>query len=96
MLQRWCHKADLTQVSHTHQHIYLLNTIGDQSWREPLIFPLVLVTRSPLSGVSHDNYQARWFERCEDRVSGEQVHIYKGGYWETKDRGGWDGCPDIF
>lgn len=39
MLQRWCHKADLTQVSHTHQHIYLLNTIGDQSWREPLIFP---------------------------------------------------------
>lgn len=49
-----------------------------------------------LSGVSHDNYQARWFEHCEDRVSGEQVHIYKGGYWETKDRGNWEGCPDIF
>ncbi|XP_056882266.1 oxysterol-binding protein 1-like isoform X2 [Takifugu flavidus] len=47
-------------------------------------------------GVSHDNYQARWFEHCEDRVSGEQVHIYKGGYWETKDRGNWEGCPDIF
>lgn len=49
-----------------------------------------------LSGVSHDNYQARWFEHCEDRVSGEQVHIYNGGYWETKDRGNWEGCPDIF
>uniref|UniRef100_H2TDX1 Oxysterol-binding protein n=1 Tax=Takifugu rubripes TaxID=31033 RepID=H2TDX1_TAKRU len=48
------------------------------------------------SSVSHDNYQARWFEHCEDRVSGEQVHIYKGGYWETKDRGNWEGCPDIF
>lgn len=52
--------------------------------------------RCLLSGVSHDNYQARWFEHCEDRVSGEQVHIYKGGYWETKDRGTWEGCPDIF
>uniref|UniRef100_H3CKL9 Oxysterol-binding protein n=1 Tax=Tetraodon nigroviridis TaxID=99883 RepID=H3CKL9_TETNG len=47
-------------------------------------------------GVSHDNYQARWFERCEDRVSGEQVHVYKGGYWEMKDRGSWEGCPNIF
>lgn len=63
----------------------------------PADFPPVdLVTRCLLSGVSHDNYQARWFEHCEDRVSGEQVHIYKGGYWETKDRGNWEGCPDIF
>lgn len=52
--------------------------------------------RCLVSGVSHDNYQARWFEHCEDRVSGEQVHIYKGGYWETKDRGNWEACPDIF
>uniref|UniRef100_A0A672H4V9 Oxysterol-binding protein n=1 Tax=Salarias fasciatus TaxID=181472 RepID=A0A672H4V9_SALFA len=44
----------------------------------------------------HDNYQALWFERCEDRITGEQVHIYKGGYWENKERGSWDGCPDIF
>uniref|UniRef100_A0A8C4E7S2 Oxysterol-binding protein n=1 Tax=Dicentrarchus labrax TaxID=13489 RepID=A0A8C4E7S2_DICLA len=44
----------------------------------------------------HENYQALWFERCEDRITGEQVHIYKGGYWEAKDRGSWEGCPDIF
>ncbi|TNM93857.1 hypothetical protein fugu_002033 [Takifugu bimaculatus] len=54
------------------------------------------LTDPSLKSVSHDNYQARWFEHCEDRVSGEQVHIYKGGYWETKDRGNWEGCPDIF
>uniref|UniRef100_A0A4W6E8V6 Oxysterol binding protein n=1 Tax=Lates calcarifer TaxID=8187 RepID=A0A4W6E8V6_LATCA len=47
-------------------------------------------------GAPHDNYQALWFERCEDRITGEPVHIYKGGYWEAKERGSWDGCPDIF
>lgn len=49
-----------------------------------------------LKSVPHENYQALWFERCEDRITGEQVHIYKGGYWEAKDRGSWEGCPDIF
>uniref|UniRef100_A0A3B5KWZ7 Oxysterol-binding protein n=1 Tax=Xiphophorus couchianus TaxID=32473 RepID=A0A3B5KWZ7_9TELE len=37
-----------------------------------------------------------WFESCEDQITGEQVHIYKGGYWETKELGSWEGCPDIF
>uniref|UniRef100_A0A3Q1G6P1 Oxysterol-binding protein n=1 Tax=Acanthochromis polyacanthus TaxID=80966 RepID=A0A3Q1G6P1_9TELE len=44
----------------------------------------------------HDNYQALWFDRCVDQITGEQVHIYKGGYWEEKERGSWEGCPDIF
>uniref|UniRef100_A0A8C3A8I9 Oxysterol-binding protein n=1 Tax=Cyclopterus lumpus TaxID=8103 RepID=A0A8C3A8I9_CYCLU len=44
----------------------------------------------------HDSYQALWFERCEDQITGEQIHIYKGGYWEAKDCGSWEGCPDIF
>ncbi|KAM8880868.1 oxysterol-binding protein 1-like isoform 2-T4 [Synchiropus picturatus] len=47
-------------------------------------------------GTAHDNYRALWFERCEDQITGEQVHIYKGGYWESKERCTWDGCPDIF
>uniref|UniRef100_A0AAQ5Z2I5 Oxysterol-binding protein n=1 Tax=Amphiprion ocellaris TaxID=80972 RepID=A0AAQ5Z2I5_AMPOC len=44
----------------------------------------------------HDNYQALWFDRCVDQITGEQVHIYKGGYWEEKECGSWEGCPDIF
>ncbi|XP_034019908.1 oxysterol-binding protein 1-like isoform X3 [Thalassophryne amazonica] len=44
----------------------------------------------------HDNYRALWFERCEDRITGEQVHIYNGGYWEAKERSSWEACPDIF
>ncbi|KAF7230283.1 transcript variant X3 [Nothobranchius furzeri] len=47
-------------------------------------------------GVPHDNYKSRWFDRCEDQITGEQIHIYNGGYWEAKELGSWEGCPDIF
>ncbi|XP_051561611.1 oxysterol-binding protein 1-like isoform X5 [Myxocyprinus asiaticus] len=49
-----------------------------------------------LSSTHQDNYQAMWFERRVDPVTGEPTHIYKGGYWETKEQGNWDCCPDIF
>lgn len=60
--------------------------------------PLFFVTRSLLcpAGGPHESYQALWFERCDDPVTGEAVHVYKGGYWEAKEQGNWDGCPDIF
>lgn len=44
----------------------------------------------------HDNYKALWFEKCDDPINGEAVHIYRGGYWEAKERSSWEGCPDIF
>ncbi|XP_076001365.1 oxysterol-binding protein 1-like isoform X2 [Genypterus blacodes] len=43
-----------------------------------------------------DNHQALWFEKIHDPVSGETLHVYKGGYWGAKDDGKWDMCPDIF
>uniref|UniRef100_A0A8C3AA12 Oxysterol-binding protein n=1 Tax=Cyclopterus lumpus TaxID=8103 RepID=A0A8C3AA12_CYCLU len=54
------------------------------------------LTDLSLKSAPHDSYQALWFERCEDQITGEQIHIYKGGYWEAKDCGSWEGCPDIF
>lgn len=54
------------------------------------------LTDPSLKSPPHDSYEANWFERGEDRVTGEQIHIYKGGYWEAKDRGSWEGCLDIF
>ncbi|XP_051558614.1 oxysterol-binding protein 1-like isoform X2 [Myxocyprinus asiaticus] len=51
---------------------------------------------APFKSAHQDNYQAMWFERHVDPVTGEPTHIYKGGYWETKDQGNWDCCPDIF
>ncbi|CAN1834362.1 Oxysterol-binding protein-related protein 2A [Linum perenne] len=37
-------------------------------------------------------WKPRWFER-----EGENGPFrYKGGYWESRERRNWDGCPDIF
>ncbi|XP_078119383.1 oxysterol-binding protein 1-like isoform X2 [Sander vitreus] len=51
---------------------------------------------TPVACTHPDNYQAMWFEKLDDPVSGETLHVYKGGYWEAKDQGSWDVCPDIF
>ncbi|KAG2463995.1 OSBP1 protein, partial [Polypterus senegalus] len=47
-------------------------------------------------GTHVDSYKALWFERREDPVTRELTHIYKGGYWEAKEKQDWSGCPDIF
>ncbi|XP_034543226.1 oxysterol-binding protein 1-like isoform X4 [Notolabrus celidotus] len=56
----------------------------------------VKAVSSPEEGVHQDNHQALWFEKLDDPASGETLHVYKGGYWEAKDQGTWDICPDIF
>ncbi|XP_020502831.2 oxysterol-binding protein 1 isoform X4 [Labrus bergylta] len=50
----------------------------------------------PYTSIHQDNHQALWFEKLDDPVSGETLHVYKGGYWEAKDQAEWDLCPDIF
>ncbi|XP_068607566.1 oxysterol-binding protein 1 [Brachionichthys hirsutus] len=50
----------------------------------------------PLKSTHQDNYQALWFEKFIDPASGEALHVYKGGYWEAKEQGSWDMCPDVF
>ncbi|XP_045903086.1 oxysterol-binding protein 1-like isoform X2 [Micropterus dolomieu] len=51
---------------------------------------------TPVASPHQENYQALWFEKLDDPVSGETLHVYKGGYWEAKEQGKWDMCPDIF
>ncbi|XP_076150782.1 oxysterol-binding protein 1 isoform X4 [Alosa pseudoharengus] len=54
-------------------------------------------TASPAEeGVHQDNYEALWFDHFDDPFTGEQTHLYKGGYWEAKEQGSWENCPDIF
>uniref|UniRef100_A0A8C6Z2C2 Oxysterol-binding protein n=1 Tax=Nothoprocta perdicaria TaxID=30464 RepID=A0A8C6Z2C2_NOTPE len=43
-----------------------------------------------------DPYKPLWFERKKDPVTQELTHIYKGGYWESKEKQDWSLCPDIF
>jgi hypothetical protein len=37
-------------------------------------------------------WQPRWFRKGK----GKDTYEYIGGYWEARDKGRWDGCPDIF
>lgn len=42
--------------------------------------------------LQEDGWRPRWFER-----EGEDgPYHYKGGYWEAREQGNWDGCPNIF
>uniref|UniRef100_A0A8C3GY75 Oxysterol-binding protein n=1 Tax=Corvus moneduloides TaxID=1196302 RepID=A0A8C3GY75_CORMO len=47
-------------------------------------------------GKDYEGYIPLWFERKVDAVTGELICVYKGGYWEAKDRQDWSVCPDIF
>ncbi|NWR24489.1 OSBP2 protein, partial [Emberiza fucata] len=70
--------------------------------------PLALVTMAELKSVSvpwghqqsvlwgFSGYLPLWFERKVDAVTGELICVYKGGYWEAKDKQDWSMCPDIF
>ena len=41
--------------------------------------------------------QPRWFKHVPGAIPGEQLtFVYKGGYWDSRDRGTFEGCRDIF
>ncbi|XP_029475169.1 oxysterol-binding protein 2 isoform X3 [Rhinatrema bivittatum] len=52
--------------------------------------------RAMEQGKDYEGYQPLWFERKVDPLTGELMCVYKGGYWEAKDRWDWSVCPDIF
>lgn len=39
-----------------------------------------------------------WFHKEYDLFTNSMMHIYKGGYWETKQKGDWGrlNLPDLF
>ncbi|XP_027903099.1 oxysterol-binding protein-related protein 1C isoform X1 [Vigna unguiculata] len=42
--------------------------------------------------MQESGWKPRWF--AKDKASG--TYLYVGGYWEARQRGNWDSCPDIF
>ncbi|KFW75903.1 Oxysterol-binding protein 2, partial [Manacus vitellinus] len=48
------------------------------------------------TGKDYEGYIPLWFERKVDAVTGELICVYKGGYWEAKEKQDWSVCPDIF
>ncbi|XP_032899495.1 oxysterol-binding protein 2-like isoform X1 [Amblyraja radiata] len=43
-----------------------------------------------------DAYKPVWFQKKEDPITGEEMYVYKGGYWESKETQDWNLCPDIY
>ncbi|XP_051056396.1 oxysterol-binding protein 2 isoform X2 [Phodopus roborovskii] len=41
-------------------------------------------------------YAPLWFEKRLDPLTGEMACMYKGGYWEAKEKKDWHMCPNIF
>ncbi|XP_071060517.1 oxysterol-binding protein 2 isoform X1 [Pseudochaenichthys georgianus] len=48
------------------------------------------------SGKEYEGYQPLWFHQRRDSVTGETNFVYKGGYWEAKERQDWSMCSNIF
>lgn len=48
------------------------------------------------SGQDIEGYQPLWFEKRTDDSTGESTYVYRGGYWEAKDRQDWSQSPEIF
>lgn len=54
---------------------------------------IILVHCGPQSRKIQENgWKPKWFQR--DGENG--TYRYMGGYWESKEQGKWDGCPNIF
>ncbi|XP_075754000.1 oxysterol-binding protein 2 isoform X3 [Pelodiscus sinensis] len=47
-------------------------------------------------GKDYEGYIPLWFERKVDAMTGELICVYKGGYWEAKEKQDWHLCPSIF
>ncbi|KAL6472670.1 hypothetical protein MHYP_G00188580 [Metynnis hypsauchen] len=41
-------------------------------------------------------YQPLWFEKKLDSETRESSYVYRGGYWEAKEKQDWSQCPSIF
>ncbi|KAJ8956395.1 hypothetical protein NQ318_015133 [Aromia moschata] len=47
-------------------------------------------------GRPYEPYRPLWFEQMKEDDSDVIHHVYKGTYWESKERQDWAQCPDIF
>lgn len=47
-------------------------------------------------GILYDFYKVLWFEWKKDFVIKELIYIYRGEYWECKEKQDWSLCLDIF
>lgn len=47
-------------------------------------------------GRVYEGYKPRWFEQIDDELADGKIFVYKGGYWEAKEKRDWSTCPKIY
>eukprot|EP01137_Pigoraptor_chileana_P023576 Opistho-2@90070 len=45
---------------------------------------------------SGEKWEPLWFQLKKDPLTGQDVHFYKGGYWEAKEKHDFKVCPDLW
>ena len=48
------------------------------------------------AGRVYEGYKPTWFEKTKDEYSDIDIFVYKGGYWEAKEKEDWSMCPVIY
>ena len=48
------------------------------------------------AGKVYEEYTPTWFENTRDDFSDSEIFVYKGGYWEAKEKKDWNVCPVIY
>jgi len=47
-------------------------------------------------GKIYEGYSPTWFEKTRDEYADIDIYVYKGGYWEAKEKNDWSLCPVIY
>ncbi|CAE1277747.1 OSBP [Acanthosepion pharaonis] len=47
-------------------------------------------------GWEYPGYEPIWFKKETDKITGNLIHMYRGNYWECKEKQDWSMCPDIY
>lgn len=49
-----------------------------------------------VAGRPYEPYAPVWFAQTKEEDSDTISHVYKGTYWQCKEKQDWSMCPDIF
>ncbi|XP_074547000.1 oxysterol-binding protein 1-like isoform X1 [Halichoeres trimaculatus] len=89
-------EREAVRAASTPEEAVIEDSINDSPLKTDAVETATEANEVSEESTHQDNHQALWFEKLDDPISGETLHVYKGGYWEAKDQGNWDVCPDIF
>lgn len=47
-------------------------------------------------GRPYPPYEPLWFKKQREEGTDNLIYVYRGSYWESKEKQDWSRCPNIF